>query len=81
MLGSSLLFFVGIEPISQNSTTIVYEVLLDAPEDGSWIGFMIQMVFPGYGGSNFRVSTCTSIVPQTFPYPDCYLESCQGPLV
>lgn len=71
----------GLEPISQNDTVIVYEVKLDPPTDGGWVGFMIQMIFPGYGGSNFRVSTATSILPLTFPYPDCYAESCIGTTV
>lgn len=70
-----------LTPTSSNSSLIVYDALLDAPEDGSWIGFNIQLVFPGVNGTNFRVSSATSILPMTFPYEDCYAESCQGPLV
>jgi hypothetical protein len=70
-----------LKPISSNGSLIVYEAVLPAPADGSWIGFNLQMKFPGVNGTTFSVSTCTSILPETFPFPDCYAETCQGPLV
>ena len=74
-----------LAPTSSNSTLIVYDFLGEAPASGAagdWSGFVIEMIWPGaLNNTHFRVSTAVSILPQTFPYPDCYAESCAGPLV
>jgi len=69
-----------LSPISSNSSVIVYEALKEEPAEG-WIGFTVELVFPGVGNTTFRVSSAPSILPQTFPYPDCYAETCSGQMV
>lgn len=69
-----------MSPSSSNATFISYDALLPSPEVG-WVGFVVELVFPGVNGTNFRVSSAPSILPNDFPYEDCYGESCQGPLV
>ena len=52
------------------------------PEGEGWVAFVIELIFKqSANGSKFRVSTAVSILPQTFPYDDCFAESCSGPFV
>lgn len=70
-----------LTPSSTNATTIVYD-FLGTPQEGGWSAFVIEMIWDGaLNNTNFRVSTPVSILPQTFPFPDCYAETCAGPLV
>ena len=70
-------------PTSRNESLIVYDALVGAPAAGQgWTGFVVELVWPGaLNATTFRVSTAVSILPQTFPYPDCFMETCAGPLV
>jgi len=73
-----------------------YKAHMDTPTDGTYGAFMIDVKFknefklgsnwhPGfipkdkYGVLEF--TTEVSIVPDTFPYPDCHYEGCTGVLV
>lgn len=75
----------ALPPTESSADATVYEAYVEPPAEGQgWVAFVIELVFPSpfpQNGTNFRVSTAVSILPQTFPYPDCYAESCNGPLV
>ena len=48
----------------------------------NWIGFFIELSFPSGIGSNYlTVTTETNVIPEYYPYEDCYRESCTGRLV
>ena len=61
----------------------MWEAFVAAPPEGEgWVAFVIELIFKqSANGSKFRVSTAVSILPQTFPYDDCFAESCSGPFV
>ena len=63
-----------------SKTTITYSVAFPIPLSG-WQGFFFQLSFPGLDGTVLQVSTEVNIIPETYPFPDCYRESCQGTLV
>jgi PhoPQ-activated pathogenicity-related protein len=52
-----------------------------------WRAFFIHLKYPGppspVNGHRipYQFTTYTSIVPQTFPYPECHLQGCRGVLV
>ena len=75
----------SLPPTQSSAASTVYEAYVEPPAEGEgWVAFVIELVFPSpfpQNGTNFRVSTAVSILPQTFPYPDCYAETCNGPLV
>ena len=64
----------------QTKTTITYTVAFQKPLSG-WQGFFFQLSFPGLDSTILEISSEVNIIPETFPFPDCYRESCQGPLV
>jgi len=39
------------------------------------------MTFPGPQGYAIEFTTETKIVPDTFPFQDCYMDTCKGTLV
>ena len=59
---------------------IIYEIAYPKPLSG-WFGFFMQLSFPGVEGAESIVTTETNIIPETFPYEDCYREGCGGVLV
>ena len=67
----------------------VYKAVAPKPEDGYWMGYYVQLVFPGeqpeIGQSVYKneyiLSTPGWVTPDTFPFPDCFGEDCQGDLV
>ena len=64
----------------QTKATIIYTVEFQKPLSG-WYGFFIQITFPGLEDSVLEISTEVNVIPETFPYPDCYREQCYGNLV
>jgi hypothetical protein len=62
------------------STSVIYTVTFPNPESG-WLAFEIQVSFPGLDDSVLQISSQVNIVPETFPFNDCYRESCKGTLV
>jgi len=70
-----------LAPVSNTTDGLVYQALMPTPTDGGWVAFNIQLVFPGPMQSNFRVSTATSILPQTYPVGDCVETSCGNRMV
>jgi len=65
---------------------------MDPPEDGKWTAFFVDMLFDGPKPNNgkdwpmgpdgtFDFTSSVSIVPNTFPFPDCQGEGCYGKLV
>jgi len=70
-----------LTPIATNT----WKAAIPAPAKG-WSAQMIHMRFPGphtFGGDKFdyEFSTQITIVPDTFPYPDCVGTGCYGVLV
>jgi hypothetical protein len=63
-----------------SKTTITYSVAFQVPLSG-WQGFFFQLSFPGLDGTVLEVSSEVNIFPETFPFPDCFRDSCQGSLV
>ena len=67
---------------TKTSSSVIYTVSFPIPpETEGWLGFAIQVSFPGLDDSVLQVSTQVNIIPETFPFPDCYQESCRGTLV
>ncbi|KAH9499597.1 hypothetical protein Btru_074237 [Bulinus truncatus] len=57
-----------------------YEAQVDTPMIG-WAAFFVQLQFPGIKASTLEFTTEVNIIPDTFPYPDCYGTACYGTLV
>jgi hypothetical protein len=68
--------------IAKNETTdrIVYKAAFLKPISG-WLGFYFQFSFAGLESSVLEVSTEANIIPETYPFDDCTLDSCFGKLV
>ena len=68
--------------ISKTTTAdyIQYEIAFPKPISG-WFGFFLQLSFPGVDGAESILTTETNIIPETFPFEDCYREGCGGVLV
>ena len=71
-----------------------YTAHMDAPDDGRWVAYFIDIKYekPSWGLQKCNILPCdmpgqleftteVSVWPNTFPYPDCYLDSCAGDLV
>jgi hypothetical protein len=65
---------------TQTTTSITYEAAFVRPATG-WFAFFIQLSFEGLENSVNQVTTETNIIPETYPFEDCYKESCYGKLV
>ncbi len=63
-----------------SKTSIVYKVAFPRPIYG-WFGFFFQLTFPGLENTVLEVSSQVNIIPETFPFDDCYREGCKGVLV
>ena len=66
----------------------VYKALPPQPVDGYWMGYYIELEYPGDtdpGRSIFRNSFIFSTPgwtwPNTLPFPDCHGDECKGILV
>uniref|UniRef100_A0A2C9LAQ2 Uncharacterized protein n=1 Tax=Biomphalaria glabrata TaxID=6526 RepID=A0A2C9LAQ2_BIOGL len=69
--------------LSKDATKISptqYQAQVDTPMIG-WAAFFIQLQFPGPDNSTMEFTTEANIIPDTFPFPDCYGTSCYGTLV
>ena len=56
----------------------------DPPEDGRYLAFYVTLhynISSGETGGHLEFSTTVSVVPATFPFPDCTGEQCRGTLV
>ena len=62
------------------SDHITYEVAYALPKKG-WFGFYFQFNFPASDGGDLILTSETNIIPDTFPFEDCYQQGCQGTLV
>ena len=73
-----------------------YRAQMDAPSDGRWVAFFIDIKYEkeklpgaeqGLGGlphdrpGQLEFTTEVSVWPNSFPYEDCYADTCIGPLV
>jgi PhoPQ-activated pathogenicity-related protein len=59
-----------------------YVASMPMPANGTgWSAFFIEMTYAGPGGLNFTMTSQVSIIPQTFPFPDCHGSGCTGTLV
>lgn len=63
----------------QNSPT-QFQADFERPLKG-WTAFYIQLEFDGSKGSTLEFTTEVNIIPDTFPFPDCVGQTCQGTLV
>ena len=67
---------------TKTSKSVIYTVAFQNPlPSEGWLGFEIQVSFPGLNDTVLQISTQVNIIPETFPFPDCYRESCKGTLV
>lgn len=70
-----------LAPTSVSPTLITYDAYIAPPAEG-WVGFVIEVEWPiPNTNATFRISSAPSILPQTFPYPQCEGEQCLGVLV
>jgi len=65
------------------------------PTDGKWTAFFVDLQYEKqeeasegrgslgwpYNNQHFEFTTTVSIIPNTYPYPECYGDSCFGKLV
>ncbi|XP_070580929.1 autocrine proliferation repressor protein A-like [Ptychodera flava] len=59
-----------------------YEYLAEISKPATgWSAVFIQAAFPGPRGTLYEFTSEVNIVPDTFPYPRCEGEACQGILV
>jgi PhoPQ-activated pathogenicity-related protein len=78
-----------LEEVAPNTYTASFSV-----DDGRWAAFLIDLTFakernlatsvyqwPVDRAGCLEFTTEVSISPNTFPYDDCYLETCDGPLL
>lgn len=65
---------------NETSSTIIYRAAFLKPLAG-WLGFFFQLSFPSVEHSVNVVTTETNIIPESYPFPDCTLDSCYGTLV
>jgi len=66
----------------ESESGINYQVAFVRPlPETFWFGFFVQFSFAGPDNSVLQVTTETNIIPETWPVPDCYRESCFGKLV
>ena len=65
---------------TETDSSIIYEISYPKPLSG-WFGFFFQLSFPGIDGAETIVTSETNIIPETFPFEDCYREGCGGVLV
>jgi len=66
--------------IEKTENTIIYTAAFLKPYSG-WLGFYFQLTFPGLEDTDLEITSETNIIPETFPFDDCYRESCLGQLV
>ena len=67
----------GLTPI--NATA--WKVHMDAPPQG-WRAFTMELHWPNpTGPDDFYFTAPASVVPPTYPFPDCSGEACKGTLV
>jgi hypothetical protein len=48
------------------------------PKDTYWMGYYIEMIFPGDNKLNTIITTPGFVYPDTLPFDDCYGETCIG---
>lgn len=65
---------------TETTDSIVYEATFLRRQFG-WFAFFIQLSFPGLEDTALEVATEVNIIPETYPYADCYGASCLGTLV
>jgi PhoPQ-activated pathogenicity-related protein len=60
--------------------SMVYKAAFARPATG-WLGFFFQATFPGPDNTALEISSEVNIIPEWFPFEDCYKETCFGTLV
>lgn len=65
---------------TETQATITYSVAFPKPLSG-WLGFFFQLSFHGLEDTVLEISSEVNIIPEYFPFPDCYRETCFGSLV
>ena len=66
--------------VNETSDFIYYEASFKYPLSG-WFAYYFQFTFPGLSSNSLQVTTETNIIPNIYPFPDCYREECKGKLV
>jgi len=72
--------YEDIAPDSVNNGTYTYTMSQPLPPSG-WRGFLGELRFPGPAGMEYIMTTQVSIIPNTFPFPDCVGAGCKATLV
>jgi len=61
-------------------TSLIYTVAFARPVSG-WLGFFFQATFPGLENTALELTSEVNIIPETYPFDDCYKNTCVGPIV
>jgi len=75
-----LWFGETVAPVSSDGGVYKYVASQPLPDAG-WRGFFLEFFFPGPKGSTFHMTTQVSIIPNTYPFPQCTPGECHGQLV
>ena len=68
--------------VNETANTVTYLYVINRPiENGIWKGFFLEFEFPYLDKNYLVVTTETNIVPEWYPFPDCYGVGCYGKLV
>jgi hypothetical protein len=65
---------------NQTSEKTVFEASFEIPLSG-WLAFFTQFTFIGPDSSVHVITTETNIIPEIFPFEDCFMQECLGTLV
>lgn len=66
--------------VKESTNVLEYTVAFPKPEVG-WLAFFIEFDFDSIEESSMILTTEANIIPETYPFSDCTLESCYGGLV
>lgn len=66
--------------VYEKKDSITYEIAFPKPTDG-WFGFFLEFSFRNLDNSVNIVTTETNVIPEFFPFEDCFSNECFGSLV
>jgi len=73
--------YEDLAPTSVSNGVYTYVLTQPLPPQGFWRGFLGELRYPGPNGMEFIFTTQVSIIPNTYPFPDCKGPACKGTLV
>jgi hypothetical protein len=67
------------------STYVAHMPVPDQSKGAVWTAFFVEAIFDGLKGQEgttiFQTTSQVSIIPQSFPFPNCHGEQCKGRLL